>query len=109
LLAALGSCTSMTIKWVAARNRIPLRRVEVRLSQSRTADAHLFRRSIDLYGELSDAQRAELLAAADQSPVARTLRGHITIDTRLGTDGIVDEAGEESFPASDPPSWTLGR
>ena len=93
LLAALGACTSMTIRLYAERKGLPLTRVEVKLRHSRihatdcaeceTREGMLDRieRAITLEGDLDAAQRARLMEIADKCPVHRTLTSEINIRT----------------------------
>src|SRR5262245_56391154 len=95
LLAALGSCTSMTVSLYARRRKWPLQAVVVRLRHSRSypedcvdCEAKSVRIErieceIGLTGELSDEQRAALLAIAEKCPVHRTLTSGVRIDSRL--------------------------
>lgn len=95
LLAALGSCTSMTIALYARRKGWPLEAVAVRLRHSRihaadcasceTRDGLLdhIDREVELVGSLSEEQRQRLLAIAGKCPVHRTLTSEIDIQTRL--------------------------
>ncbi len=83
LLAALGVCSSMTVKLYADRKGWPLGSVEVRLTGQHGEAGYRIERSLRLQGDLTDEQKARLVEIADKCPVARTLKGTIAIETRL--------------------------
>lgn len=88
LLAALGECTAMTIRWYAIQQGWPLERVEVTLSHSKgglegkSAKVDNFAKRIHIVGEaLSEEQRSKLVEIAARCPVQRTLEGTPVITT----------------------------
>ena len=94
LLAALGSCTSITVTMYAQRKNWPLQDVTVRLRHTRihaadcveceTKEGKIDRIELDIefVGPLSGEQRSKLLEIAKKCPVHRTLTSETNIKTR---------------------------
>ena len=92
LLAALGSCISMTTRLYARRKAWPLEGVTVRLRQRRVhaedclecvqghdGFVHRIERAVTFLGDLSPEQHARLQEIAHKCPVHKTLTSQIVI------------------------------
>ena len=94
LAAALGACTSMTLRVYADRKQWPLERVSVTVAHDRihaadceecetkTGRIDRFDRTLRLSGPLSVEQRQRLIEIADRCPVHQTLHGPVQVRTR---------------------------
>jgi uncharacterized OsmC-like protein len=94
LLAALGSCTSMTIGLYARKRKWPLENITVSLrhfkihaadcEECETKEGRIDRIEMEIHvdGALTGEQRAKLMEIAGKCPVHQTLTSEINIKTR---------------------------
>jgi putative redox protein len=86
--ASLSACKGLTVVWYAKRKNIPLENVEVTMERDDKEERHGVYRltaTLHLTGDLTDAQRAELLAVAEKCPIHKLMTAVTTeITTVLG-------------------------
>lgn len=98
LLAALGTCTAMTLRMYADLKALPLTHVAVVLRHEKihaaacetcdTKDGKIDRieRIISIEGNLTQEQRQRLLEIANKCPVHRTLHSEVQVPTSLAPE-----------------------
>jgi putative redox protein len=73
LLAALGSCKSLTCIMYARHKGWPLEKVKVEMALEAEGEKRFYKIKLHFEGNLDDAQKARLLEISERCPVHRTL------------------------------------
>ena len=88
--AALGECTTMTVRWFARQQKWPLDHVATEVShrkgevEGRAGKVDIFNKTVTLRGDaLTEEQRNRLLDVAAKCPVHRTLENGAQIATLM--------------------------
>jgi putative redox protein len=85
LLAALASCTSITLRMYADRKSWTIEAIHVAVTSTRAPDKSLsVERVLTFDGVLSDEQKSRLAEIAERTPVTLALKTGVAIHTRLG-------------------------
>jgi putative redox protein len=74
--AALGACTALTVLWYAKRRKIPVEGIDVSVERDASQErVGIYRLSaaLTLTGNLTAAQREELLSAARKCPIHKLM------------------------------------
>lgn len=86
--AAISACKALTVVWFARRKGYPLENVEVTTERDDSEErkgVYRLAATVHLTGELTDEQRAELLAVAQKCPIHKLMTAVTTeISTVLG-------------------------
>jgi putative redox protein len=85
LIAALASCTSITLRMYADRKAWAIEAIHVSVTASRAPDKTLsVERVLSFEGVLTDEQKNRLAEIAERTPVTLALKAGVAIHTRLG-------------------------
>jgi putative redox protein len=74
--AALGACKALTLVWYAKRKNIPVEDIQISIDRDNSEErqgVYRLSASISLSGDLTEAQRQELLAVAEKCPVQKLM------------------------------------
>lgn len=83
LASALAACTSATVRMFCSRKEWDLKNINVQIELIEEQSKTIFKRELQLEGNLDEGQRNTLLNVANACPIHKILTNAISVETAL--------------------------